>query len=124
MSTHSLRQEKPRWQRERSKPKPARIRQIRVYVRLEPYEGKLSRTVLRREGRSNPPDLAANHKLYIVAVKLVFTHFTVFGFYQAIRVSDSHQRFYLGCHIGISLFSRIYQRDEVCTLKQCDIDNG
>jgi hypothetical protein len=28
-------------------------------VRLEPYEGKLSRTVLRREGRSNPPDLAA-----------------------------------------------------------------
>jgi hypothetical protein len=29
-----------------------------VYMRLEPYEGKLSRTVLRREGRSNPPDLA------------------------------------------------------------------
>ena len=28
---------------------------------LEPYEGKLSRTVLRRERRSNPPDPAANN---------------------------------------------------------------
>jgi hypothetical protein len=27
-------------------------------VRLEPYEGKLSRTVLRRERRGNPPDPA------------------------------------------------------------------
>jgi len=27
-------------------------------LRLEPYEGKLSRTVLRRGRRGNPPDLA------------------------------------------------------------------
>jgi hypothetical protein len=29
-----------------------------TYLRLEPYEGKLSRTVLRRERRGNPPDPA------------------------------------------------------------------
>nr|AGS52080.1 conjugation protein, TraG/TraD family, (pXO2-16) [uncultured bacterium contig00024] len=33
-------------------------RQEFTYARLEPYEGKLSRTVLRRERRSNPPDPA------------------------------------------------------------------
>jgi hypothetical protein len=31
---------------------------VLTYTRLEPYEGKLSSTVLRRERRSNPPDPA------------------------------------------------------------------
>ena len=41
------------------RPEPAVVRQMTVYLGLEPYEGKLSRTVLRRERRSNPPDPAA-----------------------------------------------------------------
>ena len=39
-------------------PNPARVRQTLAYLRPEPYEGKLSRTVLRQERRGNPPDLA------------------------------------------------------------------
>ncbi|MDR2433244.1 MAG: hypothetical protein LBD47_01575, partial [Treponema sp.] len=31
-------------------PEPATAQQVIAYQRLEPYEGKLSRTVLRREG--------------------------------------------------------------------------
>ena len=34
------------------------VRKTFTYVRLEPYEGKLSCTVLRRERRGNPPDPA------------------------------------------------------------------
>ena len=34
------------------------VRKTFTYLRLEPYEGKLSRTVLRRERRGNSPDPA------------------------------------------------------------------
>ena len=39
-------------------PNPARVRKTLAYLRLEPHEGKLSRAVLRRERRGNPPDPA------------------------------------------------------------------
>jgi hypothetical protein len=41
--------------RQELKPKPATVKQTVAYPRREPYEGKLSRTVLVRERRSNPP---------------------------------------------------------------------
>ena len=42
----------------KSKLKPVNVRKTFIYLRLEPYEGKLSRTVLRRERRGNSPDPA------------------------------------------------------------------
>jgi len=51
--------------------KPAAVRQTAVYMRLEPYDGKLSRTVLRREGRSNPPDLADFYGMRCKDLKLM-----------------------------------------------------
>jgi hypothetical protein len=39
-------------------PNPVNVRQTLTYLRLEPYEGKLSCTVLRQERRGNPPDPA------------------------------------------------------------------
>ena len=45
-------------------PNPANIRQTFAYLRLEPYEGKLSSTVLRRERRGNPPDPADVSNIY------------------------------------------------------------
>ena len=38
--------------------KPVNVRQTLTYLRLEPYEGKPSSTVLRRERRGNPPNPA------------------------------------------------------------------
>ena len=43
-----------------------------VYLRLEPYEGKLSRTVLRRERRGNPPDPADIFKISDAALAIDF----------------------------------------------------
>jgi hypothetical protein len=37
---------------------PVNVQKTFTYLRLEPYEGKLSSTVLRRERRGNPPDPA------------------------------------------------------------------
>ena len=42
--------------------KPVRVRKTLTYGRLEPYEGKLSRTVLRRERQGNLPDPANQMK--------------------------------------------------------------
>jgi hypothetical protein len=50
MSIHTLRQGNSGGKGSGEQPEPASKRQILVYMRLEPYEGKLSRMVLRREG--------------------------------------------------------------------------
>jgi hypothetical protein len=41
-----------------------------TYLRLEPYEGKLSSTVLRRERRGNPPDPADVDRLNIATISI------------------------------------------------------
>ena len=51
-------------------PKPVNARQALTYLRLEPYEGKLSRTVLRRERRGNLPDPAGVNRIYRAAVAI------------------------------------------------------
>ena len=40
------------------KPNPVNVRQALTYLRLEPYEGKISHMVLRWERRGNPPNPA------------------------------------------------------------------
>jgi hypothetical protein len=50
MSIHTLRQGNSGGKGSGEQPEPASKRQILVYMRREPYEGKLSRMVLRREG--------------------------------------------------------------------------
>ena len=63
MNNNSLTKRKQETQRRRRQenkllPNPVNVQKTITYLRLEPYEGKLSRTVLRRERRGNPPDPA------------------------------------------------------------------
>jgi hypothetical protein len=68
-------------------PNPVNIRKMFIYLRLEPYEGKLSCTVLRRERRGNPPDPADDDAF--LALKVVDSNM-----YQAVEDAVSHDKNY------------------------------
>ena len=55
-------------QRNKQMPNPVNVRKRFTYLRLEPYEGKLSRTVLRRERRGNPPDPADDDAFLVLKI--------------------------------------------------------